>query len=336
MTGQTVPPMGSTSLSIVIPTWNAWDILSSTLEALETSISFMNDDIEVIVVDDGGDDETLEMLEKYYSDWVRVVHRQENGGFSAACNSGITTASGAWVLLLNNDMKPDKDAITSLLSFAENCDGDVFAVRPSIARGRVLEPDEYAHMAMQFRRKRGMLRCFLVKLSESTAEYEAFPVCSGGAGLFRRSMLQAMDGFDEIYSPFYWEDVDLSYRALARGWRVIYYPSSLFLHAKSGSIKRSFKSAKIERISQRNAYLFHWLNLTSPVILLSHIAWLPIHFIRGLFFGEMWRVLSFFDALARMNDVMQGRHERALVRQISDREIIERSCCGRVVKIWVQ
>lgn len=323
-------------LSVVIPTWNAWDMLSTTLETLETSISLVKDNVEVIVVDDGGDDETSAMLEEHYSDWIRVIRRQENGGFSAACNSGIVAASGTWVLLLNNDMKPDKDAIALLLNFAEGCDADVFAVRPSISRAQQLDPEEYAHMAMQFRSRRGMLRCLIVKLSEPTNASEAFPVCSGGAGLFRHSMLKDMNGFDEIYSPFYWEDVDLSYRALARGWRIIYYPPSLFLHARSGSIQRSFRSAKIERISQRNAYLFHWLNLTDPLMLFSHIAWLPLHLIRGLVSGEMWRILAFINALTRMGDVVRGRRKRKAVRQVSDREIIEHSCRGDVVKIWVE
>ncbi|MDX8389878.1 MAG: glycosyltransferase family 2 protein [Mariprofundaceae bacterium] len=323
-------------LSVVIPTWNAWDMLARTLDALKPALVSIHDEVEVIVVDDGGDDETLTMLDKHHSQWVRVVRRVENGGFSAACNSGIDAASGRWVLLLNNDMKPDKNAIKRLLAFGEDCDEDVFAIRPSIIRGCVLEPDEYAHMAMRFRSNRGMLRCLIVQHAESTSGSDAFPVCSGGAGLFRRSMLEKMDAFDEIFSPFYWEDVDLSYRALARGWRVLYYPAARFCHAARGSIRRSFRTAEIERISQRNAYLFHWLNLTDPNRLMAHFAWLPFQLLRGLVPGEQWRILGAVDALARIGAVMQGRRERASVRQISDREIIERSCRGEVVKIWVQ
>jgi len=323
-------------LSVVIPTWNAWEMLSRTLDALKLSLAFIRDGVEVIVVDDGGDDETSAMLERHYDEWVRVVSRSKNGGFSAACNSGIDAASGRWVLLLNNDMEPDKEAIETLLEFAEGCDEDVFAIRPSIARVHELTADEYAHMAMQFRRRRGMLRCHIVMLAESTDASESFPVCSGGAGLFRRSMLMNAGSFDEMYSPFYWEDVDLSYRALTRGWRILYYPSALFRHAESGSIRRSFRSAKIERISQRNAYFFHWMNLTDPVMLIFHILWLPLHLFRGLIPGERWRLLAFVDALARMGSVMQGRRSRKLVRQVSDREIIAHSCRGEVVKIWVQ
>ncbi|MDX8381715.1 MAG: glycosyltransferase [Ghiorsea sp.] len=319
----------------MIPTWNAWDMLSNTLDGLQLALTAI-DDVEVIVVDDGGDDQTLAMLEEHYTEWVRVVQRTTNGGFSAACNSGIDAATGRWILLLNNDMKPDKNAIESLLVFGESCDEDVFAVRPSIIRGCILEPDEYSHMAMRFRSSRGMLRCLIVQNAESTSESEAFPVCSGGAGLFRRSMLEKMDGFDEAFSPFYWEDVDLSYRALARGWRVLYYPSARFRHAAIGSIQLSFKSKTIERISQRNAYLFHWLNLTDTKRLLFHFAWVPFQLFRGLVPGEQWRILGFVDALAKVSTVIQGRRERALVRQVSDQEIIERSCQGKVIKIWVQ
>lgn len=320
----------------MIPTWNAWVMLEETLAALQVAIHNLGQEVEVIVVDDGGVDETSSRLQKNYSTWVKLVQREKNGGFSAACNSGITVASGEWILLLNNDMSPEKDAVASLLNYAESCAGDVFAVRPAIARVNRLEADDYAHMAMQIQRQRGMLRFFIVRLSASTAFSEAFPVCSGGAGLFRRRKLNALQGFDEIFSPFYWEDTDLSYRALTRGWRNLYFPEALFLHAETGSIKKHFRPASVERISQRNAYLFHWLNIDDKKLLLAHLFWVPLHLIRGLMPQQHWRILAFFDAVARLAQVRRGRKERRLQRVVTDQSVLERSCQGVVTKIWVQ
>ena len=319
----------------MIPTWNAWDMLEETLAALQPGIELARKDIEVIVVDDGGDDETTEIVKKSYADWVRLVRREKNGGFSAACNAGIAAATGEWILLLNNDMKPHENAVASLLECAESCDQDVFAIRPAIMRTQWRTAEEYAHMAMQFKFKRGFLHCPIVGISESTAATEAFPVCSGGAGIFRRSMMEELNGFDEIFSPFYWEDTDLSYRALIRGWRNLYHPSALFCHAKKGSIQRSFKSTRVERIARRNAYLFLWLNLSDPIKLAYHFLWLPFQILTGFVPGQQWRLLAFVDAIFRLNKVVRGRLRRKSARKVSDRDIIERSCRGNVVKIWV-
>ncbi len=323
-------------LSVVIPTWNAWVMLEETLTALQTAIQAIAPEVEVIVVDDGGVDDTCSRLQKDYSSWVKLVQREKNGGFSAACNSGIAAASGEWVLLLNNDMVPEKNAVEMLLDYAESCAADVFAVRPAIARVKRLEADDYAHMAMQIHRERGMLRFFIVRLAASTAHSQAFPVCSGGAGLFRREMLHTLGGFDEIFSPFYWEDTDLSYRALIRGWRNLYFPQALFLHAETGSIKKHFRPASVERTSQRNAYLFHWLNISDKKLLLQHLLWIPLHLIRGLAPQQHWRILAFFDALARFPQVREGRKKRLLQRIQTDQAVIAQSNQGVVTKIWVQ
>jgi len=321
------------NLSIVIPTWNAWDFLDPTLKAVQSALAQLSASAEVLVVDDGGTDETAQKVRELYPD-VQLIQRSENGGFSAACNTGIRQALGEWVLLLNNDMRPACSALVTLMTFSGALPDDVFAVRPRIVRGVTLSDEDYRHMAMQPHFHFGMLRMRLVRMQEETGNKEAFSVCSGGAGLFRRDMLDKLQGLDEAYSPYYWEDVDLSWQAMARGWRIFYAPEAVFSHEREGSIKRSQPLVRVQRIAQRNAYLFHWLNLHDRRWLMQHIAFMPLHLLAALLRGHGWHLRGWLDALLRWQEVRHGRCVRRQARRQSDRDIQARYTWGHVVKVW--
>ena len=58
---------------------------------------------------------------------------------------------------------------------------------------------------------------------------------NGGSGAFRKSIWEDLGGFDELYNPFYWEDIDLSYRAKKAGYKIIYVPTAKVYHKVSQS-----------------------------------------------------------------------------------------------------
>ncbi len=68
---------------------------------------------------------------------------------------------------------------------------------------------------------------------------------------FRRDRWAELGGFDDLYHPFYWEDVDLGYRAWARDWRVLYEPAAVVYHAQGETIARLHRAAHVEMISAR-------------------------------------------------------------------------------------
>jgi GT2 family glycosyltransferase len=85
-------------VSVIIPAYNAEAFIDDTVRsALDQTYR----DLEVIVVDDGSTDGTLEKLRTYGS---RIrVHRQANGGVARARNSGVTLATGSWIAFLDAD-----------------------------------------------------------------------------------------------------------------------------------------------------------------------------------------------------------------------------------------
>ncbi|MBU1999058.1 MAG: glycosyltransferase, partial [Candidatus Omnitrophica bacterium] len=108
----------------------------------------------------------------------------------------------------------------------------------------------------------------------------------GGAMVFRKSDFLWLGGFDSIYRPNCWEDIDLSYRAWKRGLKVLYEPKSLMYH--KGRATLTYERPK----EIKNELLFTWKNITDTQILKNHLNLLPwnlyrnrMNFLRGFFWA---------------------------------------------------
>jgi len=103
------------SISVVIPTYNRGWILR---EAIDSVLNQDIGDFELIVVDDGSTDDTADILDGYGSA-VRTIH-QENGGVSAARNSGIAAAKGTYIAFLDSDDLWLPEKLRTQLAFFES------------------------------------------------------------------------------------------------------------------------------------------------------------------------------------------------------------------------
>ncbi|MEN9407887.1 MAG: hypothetical protein RLZZ455_1103, partial [Candidatus Parcubacteria bacterium] len=146
---------------------------------------------------------------------------------------------------------------------------------------------------------------------------------SGGSSAFRRSIWNQLGGMNEIYNPFYWEDIDLSYRAQKNGYKIIFEPKSVVVHEHDqGSIKKSRKPFAIQTISYRNQIFFVWLNATDSLLLISHILWLPYHIINTLIKGDIAFSLGLFQAFSQLTRIMMLRREQRKGIKIDDMMVV--------------
>jgi glycosyltransferase involved in cell wall biosynthesis len=145
----TSPP----TVSVVIPTRNRAERL--TTHALPSALSQRGVDVEVVIVDDGSDEETRRALESLENGRVRVVRHPQREGQSRARNSGIEAARGEWIAFLDDDdlWAPDKlrqqldaaaaagaeFAYTGVIMVDEARGGEVITVLPSTAPEGLLE-----------------------------------------------------------------------------------------------------------------------------------------------------------------------------------------------------
>ena len=105
---------------------------------------------------------------------------------------------------------------------------------------------------------------------------ELFPTfyAGGGSSGYDRAKFLELGGFDELFAPFYVEDVDLSYLAWKRGWKILYQPRSVVYHEHRGTIGKKFSSSYIERTVHKNNLLFTWKDIHAPGMLAAHFGWL--------------------------------------------------------------
>lgn len=215
-------------LTIVIPTWNRRDLVCACLDTLraQTWRAF-----DVIVVDDGSEDDTRAVLTRDYPE-VQVEALPVNAGFVAAANAGLQCATTPWVLLLNNDMTLAPDCLERLMAAAHANAADLLA--PLVCWR---DDPEVLYSAGDVLHANGRPEAvgFRQPLGTFVAPSKIFGV-SGGAGLLRREVLQTI-GYLAPGFVAYFEDADLCCRARLAGYTAACVPEARAWHIGSASIQ---------------------------------------------------------------------------------------------------
>ena len=302
--------------SIIIVNWNGADLLRIGLPSVIAAVKHAGVDHEIIVVDDGSSDESVNVVQNEFPT-VKLVPLERNHGFGKACNIGVEHSLNPIVIMLNSDMVVEEDFLEPLLSvFSEP---DVFAVGCTI-KDWDKSSLQIGLITAQFRF--GFFK--VIRRSQiETMKEGPIPTfyASGGAVAYSKEKYLLLGGFDEIYYPFYWEDVDLSYRAWKRGWKVIYQPNSVVYHKNQGTIGRSFKKNYIKEIYYKNRFLFIWRNITNWWYLTQHLLCLLPHLIITAMVGKFYYVKGFFRALKNIGIVLEKRRKERQFQKNTDYRI---------------
>jgi GT2 family glycosyltransferase len=305
--------------SIIIPSWNGRTILERNLPSVRAALGAYPGGGEVVVVDDGSTDDTLPYLASAHL-WARVVARPANGGFGAAVGDGVRGARHDLLVLLNNDMRVESDFLTPLASALED-EPARFAVVPVI-RNRTFGGDEAATIC---RFRRGLIETLFPERSTAGAAGAAREVlfACGGAAAFDRRRFLDLGGLDPLFAPFYWEDVDLSWRARKRGLSIVQAPRSVVHHEHGATIGARFEARQVRAVYERNRLLFQWKNLTSPRLTAVHLLWLAPRLARAPF-GRLDFLRGFAGAVRRLPAALAGRRGEDGAARVSDEAILAR------------
>ena len=245
------------SVSVLIPNYNGRHLLEQYLPALFFSLknSEKIDDYEIIVVDDASKDDSISFLQKAYPDII-LIESDKNQGFSISVNQGFQAAEKELVFLLNNDMSVSPDIFDVLIPFFDFED-DVFGVFPTIK-------NQSGEIILETQK----LPCIKKTSIHYIDNYEqrktpyTFYLC-GGCSLISREKVLALNGLDTIYSPFYFEDFDLSIRAWKQGWKCYYTDETYCLHCHSATIISNFSKRDVDVIFWKNKLTFNHLHTES-------------------------------------------------------------------------
>ncbi len=255
---------------MVVVNWNRRDLLHKCLESLVQQALTPN---EVIVVDNGSEDGSAEMVEREFAETgllpVRLIRNQTNRGFCAANNQGIFTASSGFVALLNNDALADTGWLLHLQR--------AFEGRPDIgmAASKVLSYDDprridkAGHLIYPDGQNRGRGSGELDRGQYDSVEEVLWP--DGCAAMYRRAMLLEIGGFDEDFFA-YGDDAELGLRARICGWKCLYMPQAVVRH-RVGSTLGRFAGRRLELI-ERNRVLLAAKHFPGSLLWLNGIFYL--------------------------------------------------------------
>ncbi len=296
-------------ISIVIPNWNSEDKLKKNLpEVLKV------DGVdEVIVVDDASSDNSAAVIESFFPQ-VKLVKNNKNLGFSPTVNLGVRESKGDLIFLLNNDAVPESDSLEKTLHHFE--DPKVFSVGCNTGGSWSWAKFE-----------KGFFWHYQAPASKGDAlrAHQTLWV-SGGSGVFRKSTWEELGGFDELYAPFYEEDVDLGYRATKRGYINLWEPKSKVEHyhqgvssgnKQPGVISQHFSKSHISKIAQRNQLILIWKNITSKKLINQHKMVLAKMLLTH---PKYWSI--FLAAAMHMSEILRKRAMEQKESKFSDEEIL--------------
>ena len=250
--------------SIIVLNWNGVDFLRDLMPSLRIAVDRCPGDHEVLVVDNGSDDESVAWLQAEH-DWAKLVLLPENLHFIRGNAAGAKVADRDIVVYLNNDMRVEPDFLIELLRpFEEDQSGELFASSARIEmQGHRSETGKTGVFV-----KHGELR--FVQIPGSPGADQSILWAGGGSSAFDRSKHDVIGGFEALYEPCYVEDVSLSWQAWRRGWRCVYAHDSVVHHAHRGTSNKVFGREALERLNWRNRELFFLRSVTDPLLLLTH------------------------------------------------------------------
>ena len=238
------------TVSIVIPTQRRLDLLDACLRSVARARAELDEPAELIVVNDGGSESPAELVAAHDRE-ARVLDLPASLGFSGAVAEGIESASGTWILLLNDDTAVEAHAIAELLLAAESRPrvGSVCAqLRFAGARGTInsagLVVDD---LGIAEDRLLGR------PVAESEGGVTEVFGCSAAASLYSRAMLAEIGGFDRSFEA-YLEDADVAWRARMRGWSALYAPRAVVEHHHSATA-RHFSDRKYYLVGRNRVRL---------------------------------------------------------------------------------
>jgi GT2 family glycosyltransferase len=317
--------LNNSAATVVIPNWNGRDLLEKYIPSVIDALTG-NPDHEIIVVDNGSQDGSADFLREHFPT-VRVLALDRNLGFGGGSNAGFRAAKNDIVVLLNSDMRVERDFLAPLLEAFT--DETVFSVACQIFFSDPNKLREETGLT-QFWWENGSIR---VRHRDDPAIEVAYPCAyaGGGSSAFDRRKFLEFGGFDELLAPFYMEDTDLGYRAWKCGWKVLYEPRSVVYHEHRGTIGKRFSAAEIDLVLKKNFALFCWKNIHEWPRLASHFFFAYSGAVVTELFGESPERANFaglWRAFRQLPGAMRSRARARELAVVDDTEAFRRPLGG--------
>jgi GT2 family glycosyltransferase len=302
-------------IDIIIPNYNGSALIEKNLgEVIKNSKKY---NAQIIIVDDFSKKEDFDKVERFVSDknGVKLLRNDRNLGFSSTINRGVRESDADISVLLNTDVSPEENFLDAALAdFKE--DENLFGV------GLMDKSIEGDKTVLRGRGLASWSRGFVVHRRGEVDRSDTFWI-SGGSSAVRRELFVKLGGMDELYNPFYWEDIDLSYRARKSGYNICFEEKCVVVHNhQEGAIKRHYTNSQVKKIAYRNQFIFVWKNITDIKLIISHVIWLPINIILSIARFDSAFIIALFNAILKIPAIINKRGKQKRFYKLRDAQLI--------------
>jgi GT2 family glycosyltransferase len=262
-------------VSVIIVNWNGAEVLPECLRSL---LALNCKDIEIVVVDNGSDDDSVNIINKICGGTAKIVRLEKNIGFAAGVNIGVQNAEGEFIATLNNDMVVEPSWLDPPLELLNrDMSVGIVSCRQMNYYDRSKVDGLYHYITKEL-----VFMPFASGRMYHESDLFSIPgyviSANGGSVIIRMKIFRALGGYDADFFG-YMEETDFCMRAFLRGWRCAYAPDAVVYHIDGFSFKKNRKNQYYLR--ERNRVWFLYKNI--PVVdILKHLFYILIMELRVL------------------------------------------------------
>lgn len=241
-------------ISVIVTNWNGLPLLKKYFIDV---IKMSSEAQEIIFTDDASADASVEYIKSLQKEYpqIKIIAHKKNVGFGENTNYAVKKATGDYVVLLNNDIKPHPGYITHCLKHFK--DPKVFGVGFAELGHECWARIFWADGTLQH------------EPGKKISKTHISAWVSGGSSIIRKKYFERLGGFDPVYAPFYSEDLDIGLRAWKSGYKLLWEPLSVVEH-KHESTTSKFPKRFLDYVKERNRLLAVLRNFSDPELLRSN------------------------------------------------------------------
>jgi len=317
--------LSAAGLSIVVTNWNGRALLErflpSIIDAARAFEGTCGQPTEVLVADDASTDDSESWLRTRWPA-LRFESSARQQGFAPTANRGVQAARFSLVYLVNNDVALRTTTLPLLAAHFRDpivfaATGNAYDFATGVLRG--------AGQRGRFRRGfLGVHSRFFVPWPPAPTQPLITLYTTGGSSLFDREKFLALGGFEEMFAPYGWEDVELSVRAWKQGLELRYEPGSAIWHQFSSTIGSQVSRRRSTAVYERNRLLTHWLHLDTRRQEAAHALGVGAKLLSRPFLGRIEYWEAFAEASALWDKVQARRAEWQQKQQRTLAEVLHK------------
>lgn len=303
-------------INIIVLNYNGKELLRECLPSVIEAAKGSKYNVKVSVLDNCSTDDSVGFLKQTFPG-VNIYIARENKVY-CSYNEFFKKLDDDIIVVLNSDIKVDKDFINPLVENFK--DHDVFFVS-----SRTYSFDGITY---QGDKSKALNRYGIISADTRFKGYEGLIMEKGftfstGNGAFDRKKFLELGGFDEIYLPGRYEDVDFCFRGWKAGYKGIYEPRSIIYHKGYASFKNFFSNRQIDAMVFRNSLFFMWKNITDLKILFKLHFWLIFRLAFYVLTLRFYFINGFIEALSRIPMTIKSRKLALKNFKLTDKEILD-------------